>query len=219
MEARVGLFGGSFNPIHHGHLLVARSLHEHLRLNRTFFLPSRQPPHKSSESLAETGHRIRMTALAVAGEPHWTVDEFDARRNDPCYTIETIEHFQRQLPAAELFWFIGSDSLMDLPSWHRAADLVRSCTIVTAARSGRAVDPAPLEAAFGPAAARNLIARIVPTPVIDVSSTDIRRRVAEGKSIRNLVPEPVRDYIAAHGLYRTPDRPDPGGPAGPSRVC
>lgn len=219
MADRIGLFGGSFNPIHHGHLIIARSLHEQLGLSRTLVLPSRQPPHKEPNALAEPHHRAAMVQLAISGESTMAFDDFDLSREGPCYTIDTIEHFRARFPEASLFWFIGSDSLMDLPTWRRARELVQSCTMVTAARSGQPFNPAPLENAFGLALARDLLRFVLPTPVIDISSTDIRSRVAADRSIRFLVPEPVRDYIDKNRLYRSPDQTRPGSPNSPLRVC
>jgi len=219
MSERIGLFGGSFNPIHHGHLIVARSLHEQLSLTRTIFLPSRRPPHKNIDVLAEAHHRAEMVRLAIAGEARFALDDFDLQREGPCYTIDTIGHFRTAHPAAEIHWFIGSDSLMDLPTWHRARELVTLCTIVTAARSGQPVDLAPLEQAFGAETARKLLGNVLKTPVIDISSTDIRRRVALGQSIRYLVPEPVREFIDRNRIYGVPDKLHPSGPQAPSRLC
>lgn len=218
MGLRIGLFGGSFNPIHHGHLLIARSLHEKLNLSRTVFLPSRQPPHKAVGELAAPEARAEMVQRAIRGEPDWSFDSYDLTRPGPCYTIETIEYFRKKSPADDLYWFIGADSLMDLSTWHRSTDLVRTCTIITAARSGRVIDPAPLESAFGLESARKLLKNVLSTPVIDISSTDIRARIARGLSVRYMLPESVREYIEANGLYRELVGP-PNGNCNPSRVC
>ena len=204
MASRIGLFGGSFNPIHFGHLIVARALRESLNLDRVYFLPSRRPPHKDVRVLADSHTRADMVRLAIEGEDGFAFDDFDLVREGPCYTIETVAHFRKQFPSAELYWFIGADSLMDLPTWHRATELVSMCTIVTAARSGKSpVHSHELEQAFGKEPTAKLLAGVVKTPVVDISSTEIRRRVAEERSIRYLVPEPVREYIAQHRLYRT----------------
>ena len=210
MTARIGLFGGSFNPIHFGHLIVARALRESLGLHQVCFLPSRRPPHKDVTMLAKPLHRGEMVRLAIEGDEGFTFDDFDLAREGPCYTIETVAHFREHFPSAELYWFIGADSLMDLPTWHRASELVSQCSIVTAARSGKIpLDPSELELAFGKEKTTKLLAGVVETPVIDISSTDIRNRVAEGLSIRYLVPEAVRKYVEKHRLYRSED----GAPA------
>ncbi len=203
MTARNGLYGGSFNPIHFGHLILARALRESLNLDQVCFLPSRHPPHKDVKMLADSSHRAEMVRLAIEGEEGFTFDDFDLARKGPCYTIETVAHFREQCPSAELCWFIGADSLMELPTWHRATELVSTCSIVTASRSGKnPVNPSVLEQAFGKEQAMKLLAGIVETPVVDISSTDIRKRLADGRSIRYLVPEAVRNYIEKHRLYR-----------------
>lgn len=201
MALRVGLFGGSFNPIHFGHLIVGRAIREALELEKVIFLPSRRPPHKEHNRLANADHRAAMVRLAIEGEEGFAFDDFDLHQ-EPSYTIETVTHFQREMPLAEFFWFIGADSLMDLPTWHRALELVDLCTMVTAARSGQsAIDARLLEPAFGPERTQYLLSNTIRTPVIDISSTDIRKRVGEGRSIRYLVPESVRSYIERYGLY------------------
>ncbi len=202
MNSRVGLFGGSFDPIHIGHLIAARALRESLQLEQVYLLPSNRPPHKDPKSLADSKHRAEMVRLAIEGEEGLAFDDFDLLRNGPCYTIDTVAHFRQRLPSTEIFWFIGADSLMDLPTWHRAGELIELCSVVTAARSGqKPIDKSILEKAFGQEKAEALLANVIHTPVIDISSTDIRRRIAGRQSIRFLVPEDVRQYIAKHRLY------------------
>lgn len=204
MSHRLGLFGGSFNPIHFGHLIVARALLEKLSLDQVYLLPSRNPPHKDIKSLADAGHRANMVRMAIEGEAGLRFDDFDLTRPGPCFTIDTVAHFRERFSAAELFWFIGADSLMELPTWHRAKDLISSCNVVTAARSGKMVfNPSTLEQAFGKEETARLLGGVVETPFIDISSTDIRNRVAQGLSIRYLLPGSVRIYIEEHQLYRT----------------
>jgi len=205
MDQRVGLYGGSFDPIHHGHLIVARSVVEQLELDRVYLLPSSQPPHKKSTALAGAADRAAMVKLAVGGEPLFACSDFDLTREGPSYTIDTIAHFREKLgPQAELFWLIGGDWLGDLPTWHRAEELVDACTIVTAVRPGwSGFDRKSLMERWGDARAAKLEAGILQTPLIDISSTDIRRRVQAGRSIRYLVPETVAQYIEAQGLYAT----------------
>ena len=204
MVERVGLYGGSFNPVHCGHLIIARSVVERLDLARVIFLPSAVPPHKEGERLLEAGHRAEMVRLAIAGEPLFDISDYDLTRDGPSYTVETIAHFRRELgDDAELFWIIGADWLMELGTWHRAAELVDACTIVTAARPGwERPDLSPLADRLGAAQIAKLHAHILDTPQIDISATDIRERVAAGRSIRYLVPESVQDYIEMFKLYR-----------------
>lgn len=211
MAERIGLFGGSFNPPHHGHMIVARALAEHLGLPRIVLLPSAKPPHKDSAGLADGAHRSEMLRLAIHDDPLFSVSDYDLKRSGPCYTIDTVAHFQRQLgPAAVVFWLIGADSLAELPTWHRAAELVDACSIATAVRAGwDQIQWEKLEEAFGADRTDRLRRSLVTSPMIDISSTEIRQRLKAGRPIRYLVPEAVVAYIRQHGLYR--DGPPVGG--------
>ncbi len=203
MPARIGIYGGSFNPVHFGHLIVARAIREKLNLDHVYFLPSHSPPHKDTKKLARPEHRAEMVRLAIEGEDGFQFDDFDLVRPGPCYTIDTVAHFRERTPSAELCLIIGADSLMELPTWHRATELISHCTVVTAARSGQApFNPSDLEPTFGKEQTVRLLEGIVETPVIDISSTVIRDRVARELSIRYLLPESVRNYIESNGLYR-----------------
>ena len=204
MSAGVGLFGGSFDPIHVGHLIAARAVAEEIGLSRVILIPSAHPPHKRSGDLAAADHRLAMTRLAVADEPGFEVSDVELQREGPSYTIDTVESFRRTLGSeAELHWIIGSDSLPELPTWHRVDELVDLCAIVTATRPGyETPDLTHLTGPLSPAQVQRLRDTLCATPRIDVAATGIRDRVRCGRSIRYLVPEAVRDYIEQHGLYR-----------------
>lgn len=203
MAERVGLYGGSFDPIHLGHLIVARAVAEELDLERVIFLPSADPPHKQGQQLADAKHRAEMVALAIAGEARFEFDGFDMTRAGPTYTLDTVLHFRDRLGAdVGLYWIIGADSLRELGSWHRVAELVEACTMVTAGRAG--CEEGDLEGLRGRLSAEQiekLRRGWVATPRIDISASDIRGRVQRGGSIRYLVPESVGAYILRHGLY------------------
>jgi len=203
MPQRIGLYGGSFNPIHLGHLIVAQSIAETARLDQVIFLPSHAPPHKSHEQLLDAAHRAAMVRLAIEGEPLFTCSDYDLTRSGPTFTIDTVLHFRRKFPPpTELCWLIGGDSLRDLVNWKRLSDLVESCTLLTALRTGFThVDWSPFQSLIGDAGIRRLQDGMLMTPVVEISSSDIRRRLKERKSIRYLIPENVRDYIASHHLY------------------
>ena len=204
MPQRVGLFGGSFDPIHHGHLIVARAVAEKLDFDRIILLPTATPPHKDGESLADPTHRVRMVEAAIEDESLFELSDFDLTRKGPSYTIDTVACFQqRSAKQADWHWIIGADSLVELPSWHRIGALVDSCRIVTAARpGGEQIDWSTLQRALSDRQIRKLREGVVDTPRLDISSTDIRSRVRAGRSIRYLVPTAVRRYIADRGLYR-----------------
>lgn len=201
---RILLFGGSFNPIHHGHLIVCRAVAERLACARTFLIPSARPPHKPEHALPPAADRVAMCRLATEGDAAFEVSDWETRQSGPNFTLHTVEHFAGELgPGAALHWLIGMDSLHELAAWYRAAELVEACTIVTAARPG--FDPLAREVltrCFTPAQADKLLAHVVDSPRIDIASTDIRSRASAGLSIRYLVPEAVRQYIAERGLYR-----------------
>jgi nicotinate-nucleotide adenylyltransferase len=200
---RVGLYGGSFDPIHIGHLIVARSVAESLGLNRVIFLPSASPPHKDRSAMSEQEHRARMVELAIAEEPLFAFDDYDLTRDGPTFTVDTVAHFKAALGTqVELVWIIGADSLPELKSWHRVSDLVDGCRVVTAARPGW---EAPDLSALKPELSDEQIARLrrdtLETPRIDIAATAIRRRVRADLSIRFLVPDSVLAYIERHRLY------------------
>jgi nicotinate-nucleotide adenylyltransferase len=201
---RILLFGGSFDPLHNGHLIISRYVAEQLAATRLILVPSATPPHKLDRALTPASQRLAMCQCVAAGDPLFEVSNCEVDRPGPNYTIHTIEHFRAAAgSAAELYWLIGMDSLNELPTWHRAAELVDACTILTAARPGFvAPRDETLACRFSREQIERLRRHIAQSPRIDISGTDIRLRVAAGRSIRYLVPEPVREYIADHGLYR-----------------
>jgi nicotinate-nucleotide adenylyltransferase len=198
------LFGGSFDPVHLGHLIVSRAVAERLGIERIMLVPSARPPHKQDRALAPAAERLALCRLAVEGDPLFDVSDWELRQAGVSYTLETVRHFRAGLPAGSgLYWLVGMDSLMELGTWYRAGELVEACTIVTAVRPGyEDPDLARLRAVLRPDQIDKLARHIVPTPRIDISSTEIRARLAAGRSIRFLVPEPVRRYIAEHRLYQ-----------------
>lgn len=203
---RTLLFGGSFNPIHHGHLIVARAAAERLDAQRVILIPGRRPPHKQQrDDLAPAEDRLEMCRLAVADEPRMEVSDWELCQSGPNYTLHTVRHFRATLaPEAWLGWLIGMDSLADLPSWHRPGELAALCTLVTAARPNVALpDLAEHARLIAPEDMQRLIAHVLPTPQIDISASDIRARLRRGQSVRWLTPDSVRAYLEKRkGLYR-----------------
>jgi nicotinate-nucleotide adenylyltransferase len=203
MAQSVALYGGSFDPIHFGHLIGARQIAEHFSIERVVLIPSARPPHKLKRPMTEARHRLEMTRLAVAGDSLFEVDDLELHREGPSYSIDTVFEYRRRLgPDAELYWLLGSDSLPELVTWHRAAELVKAVRMVTFTRPGwTAPDERLLAEKLGYEAAAQLLRDCVPTAQIDISATAIRDRVRAGKPIRYLVPESVASYISAHCLY------------------
>ncbi|MFH1746020.1 MAG: nicotinate-nucleotide adenylyltransferase [Planctomycetota bacterium] len=201
--ARELLFGGSFDPIHVGHLIVSRFVAEQLEIDRVVLIPGANPPHKLNQVLAPAEDRLAMCRLAVADDPSFAVSDWEIRQGSITYTLHTVRHFLRSDPAnTELYWLVGMDSLVELGTWYRVGELVELCTVVTAGRPG--FEEPDLSGLAGPLSAEQierLRRSVVESPLVDVSSTDIRQRVRAGKSIRYLVPEAVRAYVGECGLY------------------
>ena len=195
---RLGLYGGTFDPIHLGHLVLAEACREACALDRVWFVVAGSPPHKRGER-TPVADRLEMVRIAVAGHPAFEVSEVEARGPGPHYSVQTLEAIGRDRPADELFFLIGADSLADLPTWRQPGRIAALATIVVANRPG--VDPARLAAPpdLGPDA-RPI--RHVTMPAIGIASNELRRRVAEGATIRYQVPRGVEAYIAAQVLYR-----------------
>lgn len=203
MTSRVILFGGSFNPVHFGHLIAARSAAEQLDASRVVLIPAAAPPHKNAAALAAADHRLAMLRLAAEGDPLFEIDELELCRAGPSYTFDTVTHFRGRLgEAVELCWIIGADSLPELAGWRRIDELVRVARIITVVRPGTVFgELSALTGRIGRPAVDALLADRLDTPAIEISASDIRARLAAGRSIRYLTPQAVVDYILRHGLY------------------
>lgn len=188
---RLGLYGGSFDPVHLGHLLVAQAALEELALDRLVFIPAARSPFKPDVAPASGTVRARMLRLALAGEPRFSVDELELHRGGISYTIETARAFQQRFAEAELCWLIGADHVPALPRWRDAEALARLLTFVVIPRPGE--PPATLDTPW-----RLVQLRGWP---LGVSSSEIRTRVSRGENIRHLVPPAVAEVIAGEGLY------------------
>jgi len=194
---RVLCFGGSFNPIHHGHLICARAAAEAGGFDRVVLIPTAQPPHKpNSSDLAPASDRLEMCRLAALGGDLFVVDDIETKTFGPNFTFDTAAQLKLR-GWREVHWLIGGDMLMYLPKWHRVAELIHQVSLVVMARPGTALDWGSL-----PPDLRFLADHVVPTPLIDISASEIRRRVAAGLSIDYLCPPAVCEYIHRRGLYR-----------------
>lgn len=202
--ASILLFGGSFDPIHHGHLIVCRYAAETLGAGRVVLIPGASPPHKQDVTLTPAADRLELCRLAAGGDPLFEVSDWEARQAGPNYTLHTVRRFRQTQPEqTRLYWLIGMDSLAELSSWYRVGELVALCTLVTAGRPGcEWPDRSSLVESMSAEQIRELEAHILDSPLIDISGSDIRARVRAGRSIRYLVPESVREAIEARGLYR-----------------
>jgi len=208
MAGGILLFGGTFDPIHHGHLIVARAVAERLGAARVVLIPASRPPHKP-DALASPENRLAMVRLAISGEDLFEASDVEIRRQGPSYTRDTVGQFRAEHGGdAGLLWLIGADMLPDLPSWHCVEEVLDLAQVVIALRPpwDERIERvfAGLTGRLGDGRVARLRQKVVRTPLIDISSTDIRRRAAAGRSVRFLVPGPVADYIARHRLYENP---------------
>ncbi len=200
MIRRLGILGGTFDPIHHGHLVAAQEAHAQLDLDQLLFVPAGNPHHKSQQSLAAPRHRLRMLELAIAGRPAFGISSVDLDRPGPCYSLDTLRVLRAEMgPAAEFFFVMGSDSLHDMRNWHQPRQILELCNLAVVRRQGVTPDLVALEGQLP-----GLTARLhwIDMPELAISSSDLRWRVRHGRPICYLVPPAVERYIAEHGLYR-----------------
>ena len=196
---RLGIYGGTFDPIHLGHLILAETCREACRLDKVWFVVAGEPPHKPGKRTS-VADRLEMARIAVAGHPAFEVSEVETKRPGPHYSFETLEAIRGERPDDDLFFLIGADSLVDLPHWREPSRICGMATLVVANRPGVPLpDRDALTTALGPAA-RPIVD--VTIPPIGIASHDLRRLVGEGRSIRYRVPRGVEIYIGEHGLYR-----------------
>lgn len=196
---RLGVFGGTFDPVHYGHLVAAEEVRYRLRLDKVLFVPAGMPPHKLDHDITPTRHRVAMLELAIASNPGFALSRVDIDRHGPCYTVDTLALLHEEYgPGTELFFLMGMDSLADLLTWKEPERLIRLAWLVVVGRPGFQADVNELNRVL-PGAAERIC--IVDTPLMEVSSSDIRQRVQQGAPIRYQVPEAVEAYIRAHRLY------------------
>jgi nicotinate-nucleotide adenylyltransferase len=220
---RIGLLGGTFNPIHNGHLYVAEMVREKLHLDRILFIPSGSPPHKKEEEIPPAAHRLEMTRLALLGYPHFDLCEIEIKRPGKSYSVETVSELKRLYPDDRLFFIIGTDAFFDLPTWRAPERLLSLCDFVVVTRPGhpfsrlpelgplqkiKKVDLKPLleldrrgEGSVTIPLTSETSIHFVSIPPSPISASEIRKRFATGRGTKNLLPEPVVSYIIKNKLY------------------
>jgi len=205
--ARVGIMGGTFDPVHYGHLVTAEEARVQFALDHVYFVPNRYPPHKSLDHVTDPEHRFRMTHLAVRSNPQFSVSRIEIDRPGPSYTIDTLLALRAEHAPRDLFYITGADAILQIVrgEWERSAELLQLCQFIAASRPGFPIDVDDLRR-------YNVTQRLLDNlhvmeiPALAISSTDIRARVAQGRPIRYLVPDEVAAYIGEHGLYHPPVR-------------
>ena len=198
---RVGVFGGTFDPIHYGHLVAAEEVRYQCHLDKVAFMPAGTPPHKLGQTISPAEHRLMMVDIAVRSNPYFECSDIDIRREGPSYTVHLLEHLRGEWPDTDLYFVMGRDSLGNLATWYQPQRLGELARLVVVDRPRYEVDLAKLEAAV-PGLSNAL--EFVPIPGIAFASSDIQRRVREGRPIKYQLPEAVEAYIYAQGLYTAP---------------
>jgi len=196
---RVGLLGGTFDPVHIGHLILAETARDTLRLDLVYFVPAASPPHKQGQIVASADDRLAMLDLALSDNSHFCISHIDLNRSGPHFTSDMVRLVRQELGQDVELWFLmGLDSLIDFPNWHEP-DVIRSVARLAAAtRPGYEIDFGPLEAAL-PGIVHEVT--LLPMPGVSIASNNLRRRIQYGSSIRYLVPEAVRQYMREHQVY------------------
>jgi nicotinate-nucleotide adenylyltransferase len=185
----IGLFGGSFDPVHHGHLIVAQVARESLRLDTVRFVPAREQPFKQGRHRSSPEDRAAMLSLAIAPTPEFELDRVELDRPGPSYTVNTLRALLERQPRAEFVLLLGADAAAELSAWREADRIPELARVVVFARPGSAVPRTPA------------IAQVINVPAIDISATEVRRRVGRGQPIQYWVPDAVAEYISRHRLY------------------
>ena len=199
--ARIGLLGGTFDPVHFGHLILAETARDTLRLDKVYFVPAADPPHKRGNVIARADDRISMLQMAIDDNEAFAISLIDVERKGPDYTAEMLEIARKKLlqPEDDLWFLMGLDSVIDFPNWHEPERIRQLARLAAATRPGFDIDWRPLEKAL-PGISHEVT--LLPMPGVDIASNNIRRRILHGSSIRYLLPECVRQYILQTGLYR-----------------
>ena len=209
---RIGIYGGTFDPIHAGHLIIASETQAALELDEVVFVPAGIPPHKNPTRVTPAADRLAMLRLAVADDEAFSVDTVEVEHEGRSFTVETLATFRRREREAELWFIMGGDSLADLHTWRNPGEIVSLARVAVAARPGWAVD---LSAANRLVPESNGRIDVIPTPLIEIASHEIRDRVRDGRPVRYLVPNAVYDYLVSHRLY---GRPPAGQQTGPEET-
>jgi nicotinate-nucleotide adenylyltransferase len=197
----LGILGGTFDPIHYGHIVAAECVRDACHLDQIVFVPAARPPHKDLEEVLESQHRYEMVQIALEDNPNFAVSAIELERQGMSYTIETIEAFLRMFPEAEIFFILGVDALLLINTWKEVKHLINLCNFIVVTRPGYILNKKDECFRDIPDSLWDKT-RIISIPGLFISSSDIRRRVAQGRTIKYLLPSAVEEYIAEHNLYK-----------------
>jgi nicotinate-nucleotide adenylyltransferase len=202
---KIALFGGTFDPVHLGHTAVAASAAEKIGAEKVVFVPAKRSPLKGFVPAGSDEHRLAMIALAIAGNEKFEVSDFELSKPAPSYTLETVRKFQGDYGSdCSIYWLVGADGVDDLQHWYAIEELIDTCNLCTMCRAGcEAPDYGKFEGIWGRRRVEKLQKNIIQTPLVDASSTEIRRRLAAGQDVSDMLHPAVAEYIRRNGLYRT----------------
>jgi nicotinate-nucleotide adenylyltransferase len=203
-DVRIGIMGGTFDPIHYGHLIAAEEAKDKFAMDKVLFIPSGDPPHKKNYKVTPAELRYAMTLLATVGNPKFDVSRIEINRKGYSYTIDTLREIRENCPEADYYFITGADAILDILSWKDPKELLRLCKFIAATRPGyclNQLDRVMAKLGYGSWREEKLIS-ILEIPAVSISSTEIRLRVQNGQSIRYLVPDEVLQFIMKNKLYR-----------------
>lgn len=204
---KIGIMGGTFDPIHNGHLMLAETAYRQFGLDEVWFVPNGNPPHKKESSIGtDVGHRSRMAALAIAGKSYFRLEEYEIRRREVSCTYSTLEHFHGTNPEAALYFILGADSLFTIENWVHPERIFPLCTLLAACRDEYDSSGTMERQIRYLSEKYNARIELLRSPLMDVSSSELRQMIRDGKSIRAYVPKEVEAYIKKEGLYEPEDK-------------
>ncbi len=200
---KIILFGGTFDPIHIGHTTVAQDAIEKIKGEQLVFIPAKISPLKQHHPLADQVHRFKMIELAISQKPKFSVSDYELTKNSPCYTLQTVRYFKSQYPDSDIYWLLGADSLNDMAQWYQPDTLIDECFVCFMLRAGYPKpDFEPFIDIWGPGRVNKLREHMIETPLVDISSTDIREKLKTGQEVSDMLKPEVYAYILEHHLYQ-----------------
>lgn len=208
-KRKIALFGGTFDPIHLGHTTVAADAAKYIGVEKIIFIPAKRSPLKGFLPKASDNDRLAMIALAIAGNKNFQVSDHELKKPEPSYTLETIRQFQADYGSrTSIYWLVGADSIDELSLWYGIVELIDECNLSAMYRAGcEPPDFARFEAIWSPERVEKLQRNVIQTPLIAMSSTEIRDRLAADRDVTNMLHPSVADYIRKHGLYQSKIKP------------